>query len=343
MTKFKIGDRVVPVSKSVYGSLENSCVWTQAQEKDQPFIYVTGYEGASNNKDVIMCDVDYNSGTGDFFLENDLVKYEEENTMRKLQIGDRVCPATEEYRLDSSTFGNGRKFATVSKIDGTTITFKETGLNTHEKNLKLYKEESVMKFQRGDKVIPVAKTSEEGCSLNECNHYKKIKAGERDFLYIARYDEEVEAYVVSSDPHANQGNYYNEQDLVKYEEFEGWKLGDEFTLWGDYRKIAFDTEKGYIFVNDKGQRTARSGGTLRQLVIDFRGKMNKIEPCNEPKYAFRGAKEKSFDILAEELKDAKERSERIRKQIAELEEQLSCNDKVVEKIRRDMINKIEEI
>lgn len=73
MTKFNIGDKVVPISKSVCGSLGSSNVWLRAQEKKQGFIYVNSYE---TNGDVTCSDeLDYNSG--DFFTESDLVLYSE--------------------------------------------------------------------------------------------------------------------------------------------------------------------------------------------------------------------------------------------------------------------------
>lgn len=74
MSKFKIGDKVVPVSKSYWGGLEESIEWEKAQEKNQQFLFVNSFDGVK-----ILCHYKKtNISTGDFFLEKDLVLYEEE-------------------------------------------------------------------------------------------------------------------------------------------------------------------------------------------------------------------------------------------------------------------------
>jgi len=98
--KFQIGDKVVPVSKSVNGPLSASGQWEIAnKEKNQPFLYVTiqnysdlGYKG------IIVCHENKDSCSGDYFLESDLIPYIEpkpevkpEPVKDKLfKVGDRV-------------------------------------------------------------------------------------------------------------------------------------------------------------------------------------------------------------------------------------------------------------
>jgi len=72
MSKFKVGDPVVPVSKSVGSGFENSGTWNRAKERNQPFLFVVDFLG-----NAIVCDVNINSESGDFFLESDLIPFEE--------------------------------------------------------------------------------------------------------------------------------------------------------------------------------------------------------------------------------------------------------------------------
>ena len=76
MGKFKVGDKVVPISKSVMGSLESSAEWEQAKGIEQKFLYVNSFEDG-----YILChhrQVDYSSG--DYFAESDLQPLEPKPT-----------------------------------------------------------------------------------------------------------------------------------------------------------------------------------------------------------------------------------------------------------------------
>lgn len=72
MSKFKVGDPVVPVSKSVGLALENSNTWRWAKEKHQPYLFVIAVSGI--NFKCSDCSLDT---AGDFFLESDLIPFEE--------------------------------------------------------------------------------------------------------------------------------------------------------------------------------------------------------------------------------------------------------------------------
>ncbi len=72
MSKFKIGDKVVPVSKSIMGPLKYSIAWRRAIKKKQPFLFVMKIE-----EDTFICNEDSTRVTGDFFLESDLLPFEE--------------------------------------------------------------------------------------------------------------------------------------------------------------------------------------------------------------------------------------------------------------------------
>ena len=74
MTKFHVGDKVVPINKTfspkLYGGLSKSNMWKIAQEKDQNFLYVvrTCADGS------YVCS-DTQESTGDYFNESDLIPY----------------------------------------------------------------------------------------------------------------------------------------------------------------------------------------------------------------------------------------------------------------------------
>lgn len=77
--KFKIGDRVVPVSKSTssigVAGLDKSVAWQKAQEMKQPFLYVVPSAHKLSSQ-TYACSESPNKG-GDFFLESDLIPYVE--------------------------------------------------------------------------------------------------------------------------------------------------------------------------------------------------------------------------------------------------------------------------
>jgi len=80
--KFAVGDKVVPVSKSVGASFE---IWTRYRKRD----YVTVQQLPPNKfGDCYVCN-------SDFFLESDLIPYVEEvkpEPVKEFKVGDRVVP-----------------------------------------------------------------------------------------------------------------------------------------------------------------------------------------------------------------------------------------------------------
>ena len=71
MTKFKVGDKVVPIEKSVWGGLGESEVFSTAIKLGLPYLFVTGYDAEEG---AYVCDYEQ-SDSGDFFTESDLVPY----------------------------------------------------------------------------------------------------------------------------------------------------------------------------------------------------------------------------------------------------------------------------
>lgn len=74
MSKFKVGDKVVPVSKSagMLTGLEHSNAWKDAIKIKQPYLYISFIR----NK-LVDCCVSKGKPFGDCFLESDLIPYEE--------------------------------------------------------------------------------------------------------------------------------------------------------------------------------------------------------------------------------------------------------------------------
>ena len=64
--KFKVGDKVVPISKSVGDTLEGSLAWKEAKNGGKGFLV---FEEIDSDIPCLVCD-------GDFFLEEDLVLYD---------------------------------------------------------------------------------------------------------------------------------------------------------------------------------------------------------------------------------------------------------------------------
>ena len=74
MTKFNVGDKVVPISKTVKGfdNLKNSTNWNKAQEVNQPFLYIQYFDGDVN---AYVCNLNKAEGGGCYFNESDLIPY----------------------------------------------------------------------------------------------------------------------------------------------------------------------------------------------------------------------------------------------------------------------------
>src|SRR5690554_6041677 len=98
MSKFKVGDKVVPISKSVMpnDTLDDSVVWSRARDKGQKFLYVTGY---NEYGDVVCYDEKTKYRNGDYFKESDLILYktnkerikELEEQVEMLKYDNQLC------------------------------------------------------------------------------------------------------------------------------------------------------------------------------------------------------------------------------------------------------------
>jgi hypothetical protein len=76
-TKLVVGNKYVPLKKSTCGDLSGSAAWNTAKKRNQPFLYLTRID-----TDCLVLNEDNNS-TGDFFLEEDVIPYEEEFVLPK--------------------------------------------------------------------------------------------------------------------------------------------------------------------------------------------------------------------------------------------------------------------
>jgi len=73
MSKFEVGDRVIPRSKSTGVSFKNSNALGAAKRINQPFLFVIGFFETK-----IECGANIASKIGDYFLESDLIPYEDQ-------------------------------------------------------------------------------------------------------------------------------------------------------------------------------------------------------------------------------------------------------------------------
>lgn len=81
---FKIGDKVIPISKSTCGSLAQSVVYKKMMKDNQGFLFVTEINTMGAN---ITCDT-FESGTGDYFLPQDLVLVPQLKRGMKVYVSD---------------------------------------------------------------------------------------------------------------------------------------------------------------------------------------------------------------------------------------------------------------
>ena len=81
--RFKQGDKVVPIQKSMFGPLDKSTEWRWAKkaERSSPFLYVVKYGKKIRCSDDRIPDYILNHkndlDNGDFFMECDLVSFED--------------------------------------------------------------------------------------------------------------------------------------------------------------------------------------------------------------------------------------------------------------------------
>lgn len=70
--RFKRGDKVVPISKTIGVRIEDSSCWQRG--KEQGFLYIANTYGKNN----YMCNDMPQPHTGDYYRESDLISYDEE-------------------------------------------------------------------------------------------------------------------------------------------------------------------------------------------------------------------------------------------------------------------------
>ncbi len=143
--KFSVGDKVVPVSKSIYAGC---CPTWQNEKPVYPFIYVNDIERNFNGHDIVyICNkADRRKPDGDYYLESDLIPYVEPEPQKQrcphfepkkapaFKVGDRVrvrqwddipapplnhCPEPKTITESGATFTfNGPATVCIIEVDG---------------------------------------------------------------------------------------------------------------------------------------------------------------------------------------------------------------------------------
>lgn len=90
--EFKVGDKVIPHDKTIWGDLDSSIVWKRARDKGQPYLYVATVEG---NRFFLN---DKNERGGDFFKLGDFTHYVEEAQGVTCPIGAYPVETIEELQ-----------------------------------------------------------------------------------------------------------------------------------------------------------------------------------------------------------------------------------------------------
>jgi hypothetical protein len=85
---FKIGDKVIPIGKSVGDSISNSREWLRAKDMSQTYLYVNRIKLDG----IIVCGITNGEHHGgDLFLERDLIKFEGDTNMNnKFPVGTKL-------------------------------------------------------------------------------------------------------------------------------------------------------------------------------------------------------------------------------------------------------------
>lgn len=99
--KYQVGDKVVPIIKSIWGGLHESNAWRRAKDKQQGYLFVREINPmtSSGPADYLCDDTIPTKHGGDFFLESDLIPYVEPSNF-KFAVGDKV-------RAIAASEGNG--------------------------------------------------------------------------------------------------------------------------------------------------------------------------------------------------------------------------------------------
>jgi hypothetical protein len=75
--KFKIGDKVVPISKSFGKPFEECIFWKKAISLNQNFLYINEINCKRTYEIYYTCGTIKDEMTGNFYSETDLIKYKE--------------------------------------------------------------------------------------------------------------------------------------------------------------------------------------------------------------------------------------------------------------------------
>jgi transcription antitermination factor NusG len=239
--EFKIGDKVkIPLTKSAGDSIYGSEIIKKAKEKGQDFLYITNiYEATLLKPKVYVLDSSL-SDTGDYYLEQDLITYEEPNqsstTQVKLfswidknEIPQEIVDRILEYQLaqtgkkDINVFVN-QIFANKElggfnyneTIEGYDFWHEIIINGKFDKFYEKYPKTQTTKFKVGDKVkIPT--TNAFGIDLALSPQIEKARNENQDYLYVRRIDFEGD-YVLTAQPYGINGELFKEEDLVAYAE-----------------------------------------------------------------------------------------------------------------------------
>lgn len=93
--EFKVGDKVVPISKSMLNPLEHSAVWKRAKIANQPYLYITKIDN-----ETFTCNTVLNYVGGDYFKKEDLKHYQPKvkNKQRITVLEEAVATLTQQVQ-----------------------------------------------------------------------------------------------------------------------------------------------------------------------------------------------------------------------------------------------------
>lgn len=168
--EYKIGDKVVPHSKTAVGfevrNIKNEGNWENALEINQPYLYVNGFDKDKAENKVLVLGDTIRRNRGNFYLPSDVTLYVEaiEETP-KFKVGDKVklISTNPKHGFGSVKTGDTGKIVRI-EINDIYVDFK-IGYNWHglaeefelveELPVEVKEEIKVEEFTKGDKIYRI--------------------------------------------------------------------------------------------------------------------------------------------------------------------------------------------
>lgn len=237
--KLIVGEKYVPLKKTIFGSLDNSGVWKRAKEIGQPYLF---FIGKDKDGDHIFSEILNKENTGDFFNPEDVIPYNENEC--KLVYGKRYVP------IQKTTFGPlslSNVWKRAQEINQPYLVYLGA-LNSgeHRFNLNIYHEsgdffnpEDVVPYEDphqglviGKRYIPKSKTSGHVSLRKSIQFEKSCKNGMGYLYYIGLGQDGNDKVIHKFGASLDEPGYdwFSPSDMIPVpDEIDNFNLIDKYT------------------------------------------------------------------------------------------------------------------